>query len=95
MPKNRGGGLEWKDQLGQLLESSNQPSGMKTQGTDRAWLRLHDTKVSMSATYTREHEMSQQEDTGSIQTHIPDGWMEGRTNRRVERRKGGRDRQMV
>lgn len=80
--------------VGQFLESSNQPSGMKTQGTDRTWLRLRDIKVSVSAMYPSR--------TGDVKTRpyglhssMHSRWVDGSKDWTVGRTKGGRDGQIV
>lgn len=88
-----GEGLGVERSVGQLLESANQPSGLKTQGTDKAWLWLHDTKVSRSAMYTsRTQNVATRRYRLRSDTHTR--WVDGRKDKQEsgKEKRGGKDK---
>lgn len=90
MPKNVGRGLRVERSMGQLLGSSNQPSGMKTQGTDGTWLWVHDIKVLVATVYPSR--------TGDVKTRryrLHSGthsrWVDGSKNEQDSGKEKGRE----
>lgn len=90
MPKNAGRGLRVERSMGQLLGSSNQPSGMKTQGTYGTWLWVHDIKVLVSTADPSRNRRCQNRRYG-LHSGTYSRWVDGSKDERDSGKEKGRE----